>query len=102
MSSGEVNTSVKANGQADLVETYKRLFSSEDGQRVLFDLMHQGYFLRPTIDGQGYETSLRNEGGRELVLYIIENLNREPAEILDFIKKYEEERKRELGDYDID
>lgn len=101
MSGEQLDMDIKTDSQADLIETYKRVFATKDGQKVLFNLMHEGFFIRPTMES-GYETSLRNEGRRELILYIIELLNRDSAEIYEFIKKHEDERKREMGDYELD
>jgi len=60
----------------DLQRAYKSFFSTDDGQLVIYDLMKKGHFLSPTV-GSSPEISNRNEGQRELVLYILEMTERD-------------------------
>ena len=53
---------------------YRRLFSTEDGQIVLKDLMNSCFFNRSTIGGDPHETYY-NEGVRSVVLRIFETAN---------------------------
>ena len=57
---------------ADIIKAYKHIFNSKEGQVVLYDLMNNSNFLRPTYSSKcpNVQTHL-NEGKRELVLYIL-------------------------------
>lgn len=85
--------SKKDQAEIDLLNTYQRFFQSEDGKTIIYDLMKKGYFLRPTL-GKSPEESSRNEGQREILLYILAKINEDPAKLLNFIldqQKIEEE-----------
>jgi len=69
----------------DLVRAYGRLFETEDGQTVLYDLMEKGHFLSPTHDDVKHAAD-RNEGKRELVLYILRQCSLDVAKVLELIK----------------
>ena len=79
-------TSRKITRDNDLVEDYQNVFNSEKGQIVLYDLMKRGYFLTPTSDDRGDSHSHRNEGMREIILYILEMLEKDSKEILEIYK----------------
>jgi len=70
----------------DKIRAFKSVFATEDGTTVLYDLMEKGYFLGSTLDKKGdqYATA-RNEGMRELVVYILHQIGRDPAKIMNFI-----------------
>ena len=70
----------KADAQVDLVIDYKAVFNSEDGQRVLFDLMKNNYMLAPTYTSSLHEMALR-EGSRNAILRILSILKVEPEEL---------------------
>lgn len=80
-----------ADAQLSLIGSYSRFFSDGDGQAVLYDLMNKGFFIKPTFD-QNSELSARNEGRRELILYIIEMLNADSEKLMKFIEQQEKER----------
>lgn len=89
--------------QVEKLKDYQAVFETEAGQRVLYDLMREGFFIRPTHTGnlEGPNVPARCEGRRELVLYIIEILNRDEADIYKIIEKHEEILKQEReGDYE--
>ena len=77
----------------DTVESYKKVFATEDGQAVLYDLMKKGYFLSSTFDRTCPEVSPRNEGMRELVVYILETIKKEPKKVLELINNNEDKEK---------
>ncbi len=49
---------------------YQRTFNSEQGQRVLYDLMNEHYFLRSSFDQNPYEMAFR-EGQKNVILRIM-------------------------------
>lgn len=75
--------------EIDISNAYKTFFSTNEGLIVLQDLMKKGKFLADTVDPLPHITS-RNEGQRELVVYIIAKTNESPEKLLDFIKNCEE------------
>ena len=91
---------IDANSQAEIdkINAYKSFFESADGQIVLYDLMEKGYFLSPTLadSGDQYATA-RNEGMRELVVYILSEMKRDARQIYSFIK-HNEDNKGEYHD----
>ena len=78
-------------GEADRIEAYQRLFATEDGQEVLYDLMRKCNFVKPTYDPDIHVTMI-NEGEREAILYIIEILNRDVEELYKFVEQQEKAR----------
>lgn len=70
---------------------YKRLFSTEDGQIVLKDLMRAGHFDQPSFDADPYLTAF-NEGERHLLLRIIRTINSDPEKLLQLIKDNQEKQ----------
>lgn len=71
---------------------YKRIFSTEAGQRVIQDLINQHQILRPTYDAKSSDTNLMliREGERAVILRILSILNVDPAKFLQRIKEIEE------------
>ena len=78
-------------GEADRIEAYQRLFATEDGQEVLYDLMRKCNFVKPTYDPD-IHVAMINEGKREVILYIIEVLNRDVEELYKFVEQQEKAR----------
>ena len=72
---------------------YKRVFSSEEGELVLHDLMVSAGIIANLsyVQGDSHQTSF-NEGRREIVNRIIESINIDPAK---FIKMVELEQGEE-------
>lgn len=75
----------------DLVNAYKTVFNSDQGQVVLWDLMKNANLLCKQYAGDVNELLL-NEGKRELVLLILAKINTDPS---DLIKRMEEGYNRE-------
>ena len=72
----------------DTIRAYQEVFNSPKGQTVLYDLLKSGYFLKHTFDRiEG--ASLRNEGRREMCLYILEKMNTDVGKILKLIENEE-------------
>jgi len=76
----------------DLTRAYQSVFSSDEGKLVLFDLMEKGYFLAPTFEKEMHGAE-RNEGKRELVLFILRQCNMNMSNVMELIK--EEENNKE-------
>ena len=74
---------------------YKRLFSSEDGSRVLQDLMIAHYMMGNTMSSDTHITAF-NEGQRNVVLRILklvkEDVGAIEKRIADVEKEYYNER----------
>lgn len=80
----------------DVLKAYHRFFDTVEGQAILYDLMEKGCFVRPCVDQI-------DEGKRQLVLYILENINRDVSELEKFIKDQENQRKEYLdANFDVD
>lgn len=60
----------KAQKHVDIAIDYKAVFNSEQGQRVLYDLMKNNYVLSPTYTSNINEMALR-EGARNSILRIM-------------------------------
>jgi microsomal dipeptidase-like Zn-dependent dipeptidase len=66
----------------EMHDSYKKVFSSPDGERVLEHLCRVGFvFDTSHVSGDPYETAHR-EGQRRLVLSILRFLERDPRELL--------------------
>lgn len=81
-----------------LIHDYIRVFSSDEGQAVLKDLMENSYLLQPTA-ANTEAISLRNEGKRELMLYILHNLSYDVKSLLELIDDTKNEN-REKKSYE--
>jgi len=80
---------------ADIIKAYKHIFNSKEGQVVLYDLMNNSNFLRPTYSSKcpNVQTHL-NEGKRELVLYILTKFQTDPKIVLELMKRGADEEAR--------
>ena len=76
---------------------YKKVFSTPEGETVLFDLMRQSHFLRPTHVPTDPHASDRNEGMRELFLYILYQVEIDPSKILETIRIQKEQQEKDKG-----
>jgi hypothetical protein len=66
----------------ELHDSYKKVFSSPDGERVLEHLCRVGFvFDTSYVSGDPHETAHR-EGQRRLVLSILRFIERDPRELL--------------------
>jgi len=74
-----------ARQKASLVQDYLQLFDSDEGKRVLLDLMDKGHILKPTSSTSGDRHSTLNEGKRELVLYIMDMVTYDVEDIMELI-----------------
>jgi hypothetical protein len=80
--------------KSDLVSSYKRLFKTPDGERVLHDLMKQYYILQPTFSrGIDPDEVLVREGQRSVVLSMLRTLNIDVGKLRNHIdKSYKEQQ----------
>lgn len=83
-----------ARQKACLVQDYLSVFESDEGKRVLLNLMDQGYLLKPTASPDGERASNLNEGKRELVLYIMDMVTYDVKDIMDLIGTNETKTKK--------
>jgi len=78
--------------QTDMIKSYQTFFETEDGQVVLFDIMKKGRIFSSTLGASPEETA-RNEGQRELVLYILSQIGRDLEALYEFKQQQEEIQK---------
>ena len=74
-----------------LLKDYGSVFDTPEGEIVLYDLMKQGCVLRPTHVPGDKSASDKNEGKRELVLYIMYMLNVDPQKFLEQVRRHKQE-----------
>jgi len=79
--------------EVDLVRAYQSFFESADGKSILYDLMDKGFFMKPTFE-EKVHGSERNEGKRELVLYIVHKMNLDIKQIMELIKGGESDKEK--------
>ena len=72
---------------------YKKVFDSPEGKSVLYDLMRHSSFLKPTYVTSDPMASDRNEGMRELFLYILYQVELDPNDVLETIRENKEQEK---------
>jgi hypothetical protein len=74
----------------DVINDYKKIFNTNSGKRVLYDLMKQGHYLHSSFTGDVNETIFR-EGERNIIHYIMLQLKQDPKLMLEEIRKREQE-----------
>lgn len=89
--------------QIALIQNYIKVFETDEGRKVLKDLMNHSYLLQPTAAANEM-LSNRNEGKRELMLHILHNLSYDVQSLLDLIdeSKNENREKKAYGKNDDD
>lgn len=70
----------------DQVAAYQALFSSEDGKKVLYDLIKTHHIISPTFSKNELEFALK-EGERNVVLRILQIIKVNPQKLLEDINK---------------
>lgn len=76
---------------------YQSLFNLEGGNAVLHDLMDFCHLISNTYCGNRDEFLL-NEGKRQVILYILANLNTDVQSLNERIKRKVEEEKQDAND----
>lgn len=64
----------------DMISRYKRLFNTEDGKKVLHDLMKSCNVMSSTLSPDPIEMA-HNEGKREIVLRILRTIQTDPSQM---------------------
>lgn len=70
----------------DQVASYQSVFNSEDGKKVLYDMMKVHHIFGSTFSKDPYESALK-EGERNAVLRILSILQIDPQKLLEDINK---------------
>lgn len=70
----------------DQVSFYQSFFNSEDGKKVLYDLMKVHHVVGSTFSKDSHEMALK-EGERNVVLRILSILQVDPQKLLEDINK---------------
>lgn len=80
--------------QVELIQTYKRVFNdSEDGFKILIDLMRNFNMLRSSYDGKVADNLVVfNEGQRNVILYILSKVNMDENKLYEIIRRIEEQK----------
>ena len=84
-------TKKRSRKPVDRALSYQALFSSDDGQKVLWDLMHNHHMIGSTFSKDPYEMALK-EGERNVVLRILQILK---IDVATLAKRIEEGLKQE-------
>lgn len=77
----------------DMALTYKRVFDTPDGKKVLRDLMNCSNFMNSTIGRDSHETYF-NEGSRSIIIRILKTTNMSIEQIEQYVHELEK------GDFD--
>lgn len=71
----------------DTILAYKDTFNSEQGKKVLYDLMKVCHLLQPSYVGGTPEETAFREGERSVVLRILTQLETDAEKLIEFIKQ---------------
>jgi len=69
----------------DLIITYKKLFSTDDGKKVLHDLMKSCHIMTSTLETDPILMA-HNEGARSIVLRILRTIQTDPDQMEALLK----------------
>ncbi len=73
-----------------LVKSYKHVFATEDGKRVLEHLVRTYMLKTSHVEGDAYSTAF-NEGARNVVLFILQKLRINLEELREMLTINEED-----------
>lgn len=76
------------------LKDYQRTFNSEHGQRVLYDMMNEHYFMRSSFDPNPYEMAFR-EGQKNVILRVMTILKLDLVKIKEKIEGAEQHAKNQ-------
>lgn len=82
----------KAAKATDTINSYRRLFSTEDGRAVIKDLMRSCHYHSSTLGSTPQETAY-NEGMRAVVIRIFQTMNLTTEEVLKISQQMNAEEK---------
>ena len=71
----------------DRVILIQKVFKTEDGQKLLHDLLKRFHYFSPSFSKDPYETAFK-EGERNVLNFILTQMQRDPAKELDAILKH--------------
>jgi len=78
---------------ADVIRAYQTVFTSADGQLVLYDILSQGFVFAPTASASSHECAVA-EGRRGMALMIMNMTNKDVKTITNqFIGQKDNEAK---------
>lgn len=77
--------------KVDGINRYKRLFSTEDGKKILQDMILSSGVLQCSYTPDPYETAY-NEGARSFVLRILKTLQTDPEVVAQLIRAGQSEK----------
>lgn len=73
-----------------LVQSFRRLFDTPDGQEVLKTIAREGFVFKSTfVAGDPYQTTL-NEGSRRLALSIMKLANTDDGALIKMMEEHEQ------------
>lgn len=73
----------------DKIASYRAVFNTEDGRKILFDLMRTHYLLSSSFNPDALEMA-RMEGERNVVLRILNIINTDPEKFRKLIEDVRE------------
>lgn len=82
----------KARKRVSIVASYKELFSTPLGKKVLHDMINAHRMIRSTFSKDPMEMALR-EGERNVILRILTKMGTDPNELLKRIDEIEKEER---------
>jgi hypothetical protein len=80
-------TEKKEKKQVKLIRIYQRIFNSDEGKQVLYDLMRRSNTLSSSFNGMDYLTMAYNEGRRSIILYILSMIDSDPEALKQLMEK---------------
>ena len=80
-------TEKKEKRQVKLIRTYQHIFNSDEGKKVLYDLVRRSNTLSTSFTGMDYLTMAHNEGRRSLMLYILSMIDSDPEAMKQLMEK---------------
>ena len=83
-----------------IVHHYKHVFSSDEGKRVLWDILKQGNILASSHSPGCPNETAYQEGRRSLALDILKKLKTDTTQLEKYLEKGEE-YERDSGFYDV-
>lgn len=82
----------RARDVVERVILVQKVFGSEDGQKLLHDFLKKFHYFSPSFSKDPYETAFK-EGERNVLNFILTQLQRDPAKELDIVlKQFKEEK----------
>jgi len=77
--------------EVKIARAYQKVFSTKDGELVLFDILEQGYFLRTPPTADGHQLALV-QGRREAAMAILSQTKINISKLRELIDNQEKEK----------